>query len=59
MLETVLPLAQSIKLQRGDYGELVKALKKVSYNMLCHAVAIQLLYMHACIYIYFSCMVCT
>ncbi|XP_064399412.1 cytoskeleton-associated protein 5-like isoform X3 [Halichondria panicea] len=29
VLETVLPLAQSIKLERGDYGELIKALKKV------------------------------
>lgn len=31
MLETVLPLAQSIKLESGDYGELVKALKKVQH----------------------------
>lgn len=29
VLEAVLPAAQAIKLQPGDYGELVKALKKV------------------------------
>ena len=29
VLETVLPAAQAIKLQPGDYGELMKALKKV------------------------------
>ena len=29
VLEAILPLAQSPKLEPGDYGELVKALKKV------------------------------
>ena len=29
VLEAVLPLAQSIKLLPGDYGEVLKALKKV------------------------------
>ena len=32
VLEVLLPLAQSPKLQKGDYGELVKALKKVDSN---------------------------